>query len=380
MRSALFTTPCIGTPPDNASDAVRHLTMMLGLHGQQVTGTTDASVSVASVLNALSDGPDIRVLGLMIVDDQDPDTSEILSAAPLSQLGYPLISVTGDGSAPMTLGWATVSVPLRENRDTCSAEITLDVSFLPFPGESLTETGGGIVDMLVREVEDISRTLGRTVIQLRQLTYPPGSFPDPLDLSFRNHGFTPVLVEEQSRVTIPAQISVPEPPPGYTVESARGLMPDGADAQLMNGLCRLLTVFSADVPTGELVSQPQDWDSARLARADADTRATGREVLWAVVRNTSGIPVAASALSRHPEDTAGAAAQILTVVDPAYRRRGFARIVKSMLARTARDTGINRIHTSTVETVAPIRILNAEWNAETLARSVYWQKHLTEGG
>ncbi|MCL0120373.1 GNAT family protein [Corynebacterium pygosceleis] len=375
MRPAQFTAPPLATPPDTASEAVRHWTMMLGVHGQQVTGTTDASVSVDSLLNTLSGGPDTRVIALAVVDDGDPTTAVALSSAETSDLGYPLIPSTGDAPAPDVYAWAVLSLPLRENVTVCGAEITLDVPFLPLPGEPLGDLGRAAVDAVVTEIENVCRSLGRTVIQIRQLGAPDTASADPSDPVLRARGFTPVLVEEQASVPVPADPSPCRIPAGFSTAIFPGMCPANATDRIIDGLCRLLEVFSADLPVGDLFSQPQSWDRERLERADRDARSTGRSIVWAMVLDGSGVPVAVSGFSRDPSDRPGVARQMLTVVDRRHRGTGLSRAVKTALAVAARDTGVNRIHTSVTATGAtPVSVLNGEWGAELLARDVHWQK------
>ena len=380
MRPVQFTTPPLGSSPDAAADSVRNWTLMLGVHGQQVTGTTDASISVDSLLNTLSGGPDVRVIGLAVVDDEDPVTARTIATADISDLGYPLIPSTGDDPAPVVYAWALISVPLRENRSVCGVEITLDVPFLPLPGEPLGDEGRDAVDAIITEIEQICAILGRSVIQIRQLTEPDPGAVDPLGVVYRTRGFVPALVEEQAEIPVPAQPGRCDLPAGYSGRILVGMNPVDAEPGATDGLCRLLEMFSADLPLQNLVSEPQRWDGARLERVDADTRCTGRTVVWAMVSDGSGTPVAVSAFSRDPADSPGVAAQMMTVVHRDHRGRGLARAVKNILLGAARDRGIRRIHTATAVGSTTIRALNAEYGAEPRARDVYWQKRLAAHG
>ncbi|MBI8989081.1 hypothetical protein [Corynebacterium meridianum] len=374
MRPVQFTTPPLGSSPDAAADSVRNWTLMLGVHGQQVTGTTDASISVDSLLNTLSGGPDVRVIGLAVIDDDDPVTARTIATADISDLGYPLIPSTGDDPAPVVYAWALISVPLRENRSVCGVEITLDVPFLPLPGERVGDEGEAAVDAIITEIGRICGVLGRDVIQIRQLTEADPAVDDPLDVLYRARGFVPVLVEEQAAVPVPPRPHRCDLPSGYSTRILTGMNPVDAEPRVTDGLCRLLEMFSADLPLEDLVSGPQRWDSARLERVDADTRCTGRAVVWAVVLDGSGTPVAASALSRDPADSPDTAAQMMTVVHRDLHGSGLARAVKNALFGAAGDMGIRRIHTSTATGASAIRALNAECGAEVRARNVYWQK------
>ncbi|MCL0244833.1 GNAT family N-acetyltransferase [Corynebacterium sp. CCM 8835] len=376
MRPVQFTTPPLSSPPDTASISLRHWALMLGVHGQQVTGTTDASVSVNSVLNTLSGGPDVRVIGLAVVDDDDPVTAHAIATADISDLGYPLIPSTGDDPAPVAYAWAVISVPLRENLSVCGVEITLDVPYLPLPGERLGDEGRDAVDAIITEVAEICGFLGRSVIQIRQLTDADPTAGDPLDALYRTRGFVPALVEEQTAVPVPARPQTCYLPAGYSGRILEGMAPVDAEPGVTDGLCRLLEMFSADLPLEDLVSEPQHWDGARLERVDADTRCTGRTVVWAMVFDGSGTPVAASAFSRDPADSPDVAAQMMTVVHREHRGRGLARAVKNVLLGAARDRGIRRIHTATATGSRRIRALNAEYGADPRARDVYWQKRL----
>ncbi|MBI9000653.1 GNAT family N-acetyltransferase [Corynebacterium sp. CCM 9185] len=380
MRPVQFTTPPLGTSPDTAAESVRNWTLMLGVHGQQVTGTADASVSVDSLLNTLSGGPDVRVIGLAIADDGDPGTARAIATTDISDLGYPLIPATGDDRAPVLYAWAAISVPLRENLSVCGLEITLDVPFLPLPGEPLGDEGKAAVDAIITEVGKMSGLLGRSVLQVRQLTEPDPAAGDPLDSLYRTRGFVPALVEEQAAVPVPARLPRCDLPTGYSSRILVGMNPVATEPCVTDGLCRLLEVFSEDIPLGNLVSEPQRWDRARLERADADTRCTGRAVVWAVVCDGSGMPVAASAFSQDLADSPDVAAQMMTVVHRDHRGRGLAQAVKNTLLGAAHDRGVRRIHTSTATGATAIRALNAKYGAELRARNVYWQKPLDFSG
>ena len=165
-------------------------------------------------------------------------------------------------------------------------------------------------------------------------------------------------------------------PAGYSGRILVGMNPVDAEPGATDGLCRLLEMFSADLPLQDLVSEPQRWDGARLERVDADTRCIGRTVVWAMVFDGSGTPVAASAFSRDPADSPDVAVQMMTVVHREHRGRGLARAVKNVLLGAARDRGIRRIHTATATGSRRIRALNAEYGADPRARDVYWQKRL----
>lgn len=168
---------------------------------------------------------------------------------------------------------AMVEFPLRDNTDTAWVRLTLD------PG--VTSDGGAFVE----ELKARGRVLGRRRVETT-VTWPPDEDDGPVAVVLRAHGFTLGLVEAQRVLDLPAdddalRALADEAAPHhrrYALRTWRGAVPD----DVIEPYAAMRAIMAAEVPSGDLGWEAEDFTPERVRREEAEIAAQER-VRWTTV-------------------------------------------------------------------------------------------------
>ncbi|MEJ5913787.1 GNAT family N-acetyltransferase [Pseudokineococcus sp. 1T1Z-3] len=194
------------------------------------------------------------------------------------------------------VGAGYVDVPLRENRDTVSAEVVV-------PAEHRRR---GVGSAMVRAVCDVAEGLGRTRV-LGEVALPLGREPSgwPGCAATRAWGARLGLADVRRDMPLPLDAAAAAHLRDLRVEAlphARGYRWDvvrGAlSAQDAAGTAELASRFWSEAPQGDLDLEDEDVDVERVQAAGARDVALGRTCWTAVARREDGEVAGWSRLQR----------------------------------------------------------------------------------
>lgn len=161
---------------------------------------------------------------------------------------------------------------------------------------------------------------------------------------YLDHGFTLQQIERRSTLTLAdADAAVPEVPADYEVITWAGPTPE----ELLDRVAPLRAAMSTDIPLGGGSLQPEQWDGARVARADEAAAARGRDRVWGVIRHRPTGELVGHSFVWIARAQPQAAFQEDTLIRRDHRGHGLGLAVKqAVLAELRRShPRVQRIHT-----------------------------------
>ncbi|MEV0649275.1 GNAT family N-acetyltransferase [Phytomonospora sp. NPDC050363] len=266
---------------------------------------------------------------------------------------------------------ALMFLPGLDNRDV----VELEGSVRP----SARRTGLGRA--LFAHVARRARELGRDVVLVNAVSPIEGS---PLARSegpgmfCAAMGMRAVLGDVRSRLDVPGEPPAADPVPGgYRLVQWTDGLPGDPPAEYLEDLAELATRMSTDSPQGDLDTEVEVYDPARILAWAATARAAGRtEIHSGVVDEATGRLVGWTALSAG-RDTEHAT-QGYTIVAAEHRGHGLGRVLKT--ANLAQAKGL-RPHLRTIDTYnaevnGAMRAVNASLGFTDLDRTVHFRARL----
>ncbi|GAB3696695.1 GNAT family N-acetyltransferase [Corynebacterium nasicanis] len=340
MQLVPLDRPVPGAEP---ADDVVNLVFLANLAAQETTGETASSLSVERVQHRLRGSAEYDTRALALVSpDEDP------------------------------AGYLLLSTPLLEDMQVLEAEVILDALHLPLPGSGFSPEGRGVLDALYRAAESQAGELGRSLVQT-WLLHPADEEPGTGEWAdlLRSRGYELGLREIQGVVT---GAEPPTWPAGVRVDLVRDLrFPE----HLVDGVLALYHQASVDVPHGGMHAEPVAWSPARLSAATERVRTTNRQVISAVLSDSTG-PVGISEITRFPGSEPGVAEQGITVIAPSARGRGFGlELKKAVLQAAAAELGATRIYTSNAVENSWMLDINRHLGWRIISGGSGWQKSLS---
>jgi GNAT superfamily N-acetyltransferase len=261
-----------------------------------------------------------------------------ISGAPQPDLAYQRRRGVVTDREWVVLGYAIVRLPLRSNPDLAFLDVVVD------PAQRRRGIGTRLADWAEQTAAAQSR---RSWVSWVGFDLPPagaptvavaGSDPAPAEAaglvfalargytlrqvercSSLNLATTPDLVTELDEGVRAAARQ------GYRLHYWHGLPPEHWLAKL----ARLTTVMTRDAPAGQVSHQPDTWDADRARDTVLRQAAAGRDTVTVAAEHLASADLVAYTDLLVPRADRPAAEQEDTVVDPAHRRRGLARTLKT---------------------------------------------------
>lgn len=311
------------------SDGLRSFVFSSNLAAQDITGDIATSCSATTVLAALqgSYAQYSRTFGIFSVEN-NPD--QVKHGDPLLSLP----STTGDSPCEVTgypLAYVETEVYLAADTDVLAANILLDAELQPLEGEDLDKEAQQALTRCFDLLSETAIELGRSIIHL-QLPYGKvaTSAQSFCINQLMQRGYRLAHEENHGYVVIPLVLDHVGSIRTECYENS--VFPD----ELIPGILELLNQSNTDIPTGDLLRQPQPWTLRRLQQSATANKERGNRTLTTILRDSSGSVLALSEALQRGNSSADLAEQGLTIVDRDHRNQGYGTKVKA--------AGLKNIH------------------------------------
>lgn len=341
---------------------------------QDITGLATSGISASHVAKRLEGSAESQAYLFALTSRE--------ALRPVTELGYP--ELTDDDLLDID-AWVFISLPLLEDLGVIEANVILDASIAPLPGEDVPrEPWEGAFTL----IDALSHRLTRPTRHL-WVTHAPGEWELP---GAREQGFTPAFREDQAVLTADApaalaalsaetaataEVTVAEGPgfAGFTAPA------DAASEDAVQ-FAALLTAASRGYPRGELALEPIEWDLARITDAGARLMDRGGNQLTGVARvvaedgsgsrRTVGLCEAVHFVS----DSDAVCELGLIYVLPEFRGRGIgqALIRETVSAARSKWEGLETVYVSSPAESAPADAILDALGAQVVSSTTAWQK------
>lgn len=335
---------------------------------QDITGLATSGVTPSHIAKRLEGSAESEALLFALTDRAAP--------RPLGPLGYP--ELTPDDLLDID-AWVFVSLPLLEDLSVIEANVTLDASIAPLPGEPAPEAPWQEAFLLI---DALSHHLTRPTRQL-WVTHAPGDWVPPVA---KAHGYDVAFREDQAVFGASSagaagalgalanhahHVEVFEGPgfSGFNSPAAE-LSADAVQ------FAELLTAASRDYPRGELVMDTITWDLQRIIDAGERLGDRGGQQLTGICRDEDGRIVGLCEAVHYTSDADTVCELGLIYVLPAYRGRGIgtALIRDTIAAARARWEKLDTVYLSYPADSAPAERIAAALAAEVVSSTTAWQR------
>ena len=270
--------PLIVGTADPSHPAVSAYAFSVTLAIQDITEEANSGVSAAHIAKRLEDSEESAALLFALCSKTAPRS--------LGAFGYPVL--TEDDLYDVE-GWVLVSLPLLEDVDVLEANVTVDASIAPLPGE---EQPPHVWQSALELIDSLSAELFRPIRHI-WVTEPAGASEHPF---LRDVGFAPAHCEVQATINAES-IFAPGP------ESACDIVKDmGFDQVDLPHFLDTLQESAAKYPRGSLLLEPVQWSPSRLSDAAARLKDRGGSQITAIARDSSGTPVGLAEVAKFDND------------------------------------------------------------------------------
>ncbi len=304
------------------SDALRSFVFSSNLAAQDITGDIATSCSAATVLAALqgSYAQYSRIFGVFSVENnavQDKHKDSILN----------LPSTTDDSPSDVAgfpLAYVETEVYLAADTNVLAANIVLDAELQPLEDEDLDEEAQQALTRCFDLLSETALEMRRPIIHV-QLPYgkvATSAHNFCVNL-LTQHGYRLAHEEIHGYVVIPLALERVENIHTDCFENSE--FPD----EIIPGILELLNQSNTDIPTGDLLRQPQPWTLQRLQQSATANKKRGNRTLTTVLRDDSGCVLALSEALQRCHSSADLAEQGITIVDCDHRNQGYGTRVKA---------------------------------------------------
>lgn len=283
------------------------------------------------------------------IDDEGPEEHRCLVAR---DVGGPVVGV------------ADLEMFRRENRHLARLQVYV------LPGARRR----GVGSALVRAAEQMTRAAGRRVLGGMDETPVREGVAESTSAFAMHHGFLPAQRILLRELALPLSAAMPEPIPGYTLETLHDRWPD-AD---MEDRCELGRRMSTDAPVGEQELDEEVWDESRVRQIEASLSAQNRaKVITAARHDASGRIVAFTEVAV-PLGAPDSAWQHDTLVMREHRGHGLGLAVKraNAVAVHGAHPGVRTVSTHNAAENEHMIAINEALGCQVTATCTYWLKKL----
>lgn len=290
--------PLIVGSADPSHAAVSSYAFSVTLAIQDITGEAHSGVSAAHLAKRLEGSEESLALLFALCSKPAPRS--------LGAFGYPVL--TEDDLYDVE-GWVLISLPLLEDVDVLEANVTIDASIAPLPGE---EQPAHVWRSALALIDALSAELHRPIRQI-WITEPLGAPEHPF---LRADGYAPAHCERQAIINADAIVA---PDQNDRCEVIEDMAFDPAD---LPSFLATLQESAAKYPRGSLSLEPVQWSASRLQDAAARLRDRGGSQITAIARDASGKPVGLAEVAKFENDADSVAEIGLVYVREANRGLG----------------------------------------------------------
>ena len=234
---------------------------------QDITGLATSGVTPAHIAKRMEGSAESRALLFALTSRE--------ALRPVGPLGFPLL--TSDDLFDVE-AWVFISLPLLEDVTVLEANVTLDASIAPLPGEEVPAAPWQGAFMLI---DALSHALNRPTRQI-WVTHSPGAWTPPGAIEA---GYAQAFREDQAVFEAEAVENLdslrPSSASDVLIKVAEGPgfagfeAPVGSPSKDAAGFGALLSAASRDYPRGELQLEPIEWDLPRIIDAGARLKDRG---------------------------------------------------------------------------------------------------------
>ena len=345
--------PLIVGTADPSHPAVSAYAFSVTLAIQDITGEANSGVSAAHIAKRLEDSEESSALLFALCSKTAPRS--------LGAFGYPVL--TEDDLYDVE-GWVLVSLPLLEDVDVLEANVTVDASIAPLPGE---KQPAHVWQSALELIDALSAELFRP-IQHIWVTEPAGASEHPF---LRDADYAPAHCEVQA--TIDAK-SIPAPGPETACDVVRDM---GFNQSDLPHFLATLQESAAKYPRGSLILEPVQWSPSRLRDAAARLKDRGGSQVTAIARDASGTPVGLAEVAKFDNDADSVAEIGLIYVRENTRgiRLGERALVSALSAACSVWPKIQQFYVSyPVTEPGNKHHLLARYSPTVISRATAWQK------
>ncbi|AKV59797.1 hypothetical protein AK829_02480 [Corynebacterium riegelii] len=248
---------------------------------QDITGLATSGVTPAHIAKRMEGSAESKALLFALTSRE--------ALRPVGPLGFPLL--TSDDLFDVE-AWVFISLPLLEDVTVLEANVTLDASIAPLPGEEVPAAPWQGAFMLI---DALSHALNRPTRQI-WVTHSPGAWTPPGAVEA---GYAQAFREDQAVFEAEAVENLdslrPSSASDVLIKVAEGPgfagfeAPVGSPSKDAAGFGALLSAASRDYPRGELQLEPIEWDLQRITDAGARLKDRGGAQLTGIALvNDSG--------------------------------------------------------------------------------------------
>lgn len=369
MLTALQYVPRPGATPDNPDAAVGAYAFSATLAIQDITGLATSGITTAHVAKRLESSAESRAYLFALTSREAP--------RPVTELGFP--ELTDDDLLDID-AWVFISLPLLEDLQVIEANVTLDASIAPLPGEEVPRAPWlGAFSL----IDALSNAFSRPIRHL-WVTHPEGEFTPPGAVEA---GYAPAFREDQAVFEAAAVEALSG---GSTIEVVEGPGFAGFTAGVGSAnsdaehFAALLTAASRDYPRGELALEPIEWDLQRITDAGARLQDRGGNQLTGVCRASDpggedrivGICEAV----HYTSDSDAVCELGLIYVLPEFRRRGIGEALIRETVSAARKIwdDLETVYCSYPAGSAAAESIMLALNASVVSSTTAWQRSQPE--
>ncbi|OIR45496.1 hypothetical protein [Corynebacterium sp. NML130628] len=345
--------PLIVGTADPSHPAVSAYAFSVTLAIQDITGEANSGVSAAHIAKRLEDSEESSALLFALCRKTAPRS--------LGAFGYPIL--TEDDLYDVE-GWVLVSLPLLEDVDVLEANVTVDASIAPLPGEAQP---AHVWQSALELIDALSAELFRP-IQHIWVTEPAGASEHPF---LRDADYAPAHCEVQA--TIDAK-SILTPGPETACDVVRDMSFNQSD---LPHFLATLQESGAKYPRGSLILEPVQWSPSRLRDAAARLKDRGGSQVTAIARDASGTPVGLAEVAKFDNDADSVAEIGLIYVREDNRgiRLGERALVSALSAACSAWPEIQQFYVSyPVPEPGNKHHLLARYSPTVISRATAWQK------
>lgn len=344
--------PLIVGTADPSHPAVSAFAFSVTLAIQDITGEANSGVSAAHIAKRLEDSEESTALLFALCNKTAPRS--------LGAFGYPIL--TEDDLYDVE-GWVLVSLPLLEDVDVLEANVTIDASIAPLPGE---EQPPHVWQSALELIDALSTALSRPIRHI-WVTEPTGASEHPF---LRDADYTPAHCEVQA--TIDAK-SIIAPAPETACDVVRDMSFDKAD---LPHFLDTLQESAAKYPRGSLLLEPVQWSPSRLRDAAARLKDRGGSQVTAIARDASGTPVGLAEVAKFDNDADSVAEIGLVYVRENNRgiRLGQRALASALSAACSVWPEIEQFYASYPAPQPGKHHLLARYSPTVISQATAWQK------
>ena len=336
---------------------------------QDITGLATSGVTPAHIAKRMEGSAESKAL-LFVLTSRE-------ALRPVGPLGFPLL--TSDDLFDVE-AWVFISLPLLEDVTVIEANVTLDASIAPLPGEEVPAAPWQGAFMLI---DALSHALNRPTHQI-WVTHSPGAWTPPGAVEA---GYAQAFREDQAVFEAEAVENLdslrPSSASDVLIKVAEGPgfagfeAPVGSPSKDAAAFGALLSAASRDYPRGELQLEPIEWDLQRIIDAGARLKDRGGAQLTGIALASGERQYVGLCEAVHYTHDSDAVCELgLIYVLPEFRGRGIGEALVRETVSAARKhwEDLKTVYVSYPADSAGAQAIAVRLGASVVSSTTAWQR------